>query len=101
MKIISAMFLIVGTYFLSISIFINNIQWLINIKYNDLPWYFKILIVSLCLKEKYISGKLWRANYAPTTDNFSWQQKSSLLQPYVGFIFISIGTLLSLIPSNA
>lgn len=101
MKIISATFIILGTYLLSKSIFISSVKMLSNIKYKDLPWYFKLVIISLYLKKNYVSSELWmmkREDYAPTKDNFSWAQKSILLQPYIGFIFISIGTFLSIVP---
>jgi hypothetical protein len=98
LKVFSALLIIAGTFILSLSIFVQNIKFLFNIKYEDLPWYLKMMVFLLCLKKDYESSRLWMLNkddYAPTKDDFPNKQKFRMLLPFIGFILVAIGTALA------
>jgi hypothetical protein len=98
LKVTSALLIIVGTFILSFSIFLQNIKFLVNIKYNELPLYFKGIISLLFLKKDYKSSRLWMLtseDYAPTKEVFSNKQKVRMLLPFIGFILVAMGTALA------
>ncbi len=101
LKIICALLIIAGTYLLSKSVFINETKRMVHLKYQNLPFYLKGIITLFALRKRYKDGSLWDVssliNYYPAPDCFPWFLKFEIMGPFIGFILIVVGTLLSLL----
>jgi hypothetical protein len=98
MKLVSFFLIISGTYILSRNLFDSNIKMLINFfnSQTKLPFLIKTAILIFGYKNKIKDLKFWDVNYAPTREDFSIEKQLQIIQPFIGFIFILLGTLVSL-----
>ena len=97
--VLSGYFILSGTYILSKNIFDSNIKKLINFAHNQskLPFCIKLVIFIFGYRNALKDINFWNVEYCPTTDSFSYHQKIKIIEPFIGFIFIATGTLISLL----
>lgn len=97
-NILSGYFIIAGTFILSRNIFDNTMKKLTNYAHDQskLPFFVKFAILSFGYSKKLTDINFWNVEYCPTRDNFSYEQQLQILEPFIGFIFIVIGTGLSI-----
>jgi len=97
-SILSGYLIIGGTFILSRNIFNNTMKKLINYTHHQskLPFFVKFVIFSFGYSKKIRNINFWNVEYCPTRDDFSYEQQLQILEPFIGFIFIVIGTGLSI-----
>jgi len=96
-KVVCAFFVIVGTYILSRGVFEQKVKRLINFEFQTLPWCFKFVIICFGYKAAFISKALWDVKEYPMTEKLSLKTKMEEISPFLGFLFVFIGTLLALV----
>jgi len=95
--ILSLIFVMAGTYLLSMSLFGQTTKRLINFDYKELPWYLKIIIYVFGYKKDFLNKTLWAPDYLPSHHNFVLKDKLRIIAPFLGFLFIVAGAILSII----
>ena len=97
-NILSGYFIIAGTFILSRNIFDSNMKMLINFahKQSKLPFLIKFAITVFGYRTKLIDIDFWDVKYYPTEGDFSYKKQMYIFEPFIGFIFILIGTVLSI-----
>lgn len=96
LKIISACFVIAGTYILSRGVFEQSVKRQINLEFKDLPWYFKLVIFCFGYKNAYINKTLWGIKAYPSGEKLSFKDGLREIIPFLGFVFVCLGTFLAL-----
>ncbi|HLA28472.1 MAG TPA: hypothetical protein VJZ49_11315 [Syntrophales bacterium] len=94
-NILSGCFIIAGTFFLSKSIFNHHMKMLVNYVFNrqaKLPVFITLAIFTFGYRNKLKDIKFWDYEHVPSEDAFSFEQQWRILEPFVGFICIFIGT---------
>lgn len=97
LKSLCAVLIIVGTYLLSKSLFSYEAKQMLNLPFQKLPFYFKGIISLFGFRRSYKDKSLWEAEYFPDCNYFSLSSQFTILGPFIGFLLIVGGTLLSLL----
>jgi len=97
--ILSGYFIMSGTFILSRNLFDNNMKRLINLAHNQskLPFFVKLAVFCFGYRKKLTDIEFFDVEHYPTSNNFSYKQILKIIEPFIGFIFILIGTVLSLL----
>jgi hypothetical protein len=95
LKVLCGVLIIAGTYILSKQMFEQSFRTQINFEYKELPWYLRLALIMFGDANSFKSGTIGMPEPYPSPQHFSLKQKCQLIAPFVGFILIVIGTLLT------
>ncbi len=94
----SIVLVVLGTYFLSVSVFEETVRKMINYKMTGrLPRLIAIFVMLFGYKRKFKSSDFWMGNTLPTSEDISLTTQFRIIRPLVGFIFILFGSVLQLL----
>ncbi|MBN2570124.1 MAG: hypothetical protein JXB42_11900 [Deltaproteobacteria bacterium] len=98
-SISSAFLILFGTYLLSRNIFRKNIVRLFNFRGQEahLPRLMQFIVFIFGYQKAFKNGELWKTEHYPTYYNFSLREKIRIIEPFLGFAFILVGTIISLV----
>lgn len=95
-RILQGLFIIAGTYILSRDVFVYTFRKAINFQFRELPLSWKLALIVLWKKGKFYRKELWNCEGYPSPEALNRQEKIKFITPFIGFILISIGTILGI-----
>ena len=92
-KALCGIFVITGTYILSKQLFEHSFKQPVNFEFKELPMFLQVVIILFGEKAKYENKELWMGETYPMHGNFPWSKKLKIMEPFIGFVFICLGTI--------
>ena len=95
-SIASTVLVVLGTWFLSRSVFKASVQRTVNYKMGKLPWLLGSFVFLSGYAKQYKNGELWNSANYPSSDESSLCTQIKIIEPLLGFVFIVAGCVLQL-----
>lgn len=92
-KALCGILVIAGTYILSKQLFEQSIKKPFNFEFKELPWYLQLVIIIFGDKKKYDNKELLMGETYPIHGDFPLRKKLKIIEPFIGFILICLGTI--------
>jgi hypothetical protein len=88
-----------GTFILTRNLFESSVKRLVNFlsNYERIPLLVRLVLVISGYKIALRNIEFWDIQRCPSSDDFPWRLQVEIIEPFIGFLFIAAGTILSLI----